>query len=127
MTEHVMNFNTEYMPSLSTEIEIKREIDKPVSFLIVEFDTREESKDPNITIIEDTEYNRECIKILHGKIIGNGTSNIALSSLIYGLQHPTRLFYKDTISGINEFIEKYLKNKFTADDAQLRETLNTIS
>ncbi len=127
MTEHVMNFNTEYMPSLSTEIEIKREIDKPVSFLIVEFDTREESKDPNITIVEDTEYNRECIKTLHGKIIGNGTSNIALSYLIYGLQRPTRLFYKDTISGINEFIEKYLKDKFTADDAQLRETLNTIS
>ena len=122
----ILTFDTDYIPPLADKIAVTRETDQPVSFLIVEFNAREQSRDPLISIVTDNEYNREIIKSLEGRIIGNGTSKIALPALMYGLQHPTRLLYKDTVSGINEFINKYLKDKFTTDDSQLREALNTL-
>lgn len=122
----IMEFDTDLMPKLADNVKLNREVKNNVPFLIVEFNAREHSGDPLISIIKDDEYNRSIINNLQGKIIGSGTSTIAIPALMYGLQHPTRLLYKDTISGINEFLNKYLKDKFTKDDEQLRETLNTV-
>lgn len=121
-----MVFDTEYCPKLAEEVTLEKETEKPVSFIIVEFDAREQSGDPIISIVHDNEINRSIIANLDGKIIGSGTSDIALPALIYGLQHPTRLLYKDTMSSINEFIDKFIKDKFIEDDRNLRETLNTV-
>lgn len=122
----IMEFDTDLMPKLAENIKLNREVKDNVPFLIVEFNAREYSGDPLISIVADDEYNRSIINNLQGRIIGSGTSAIAIPALMYGLQHPTRLLYKDTISGINDFLDKYLKDKFTKDDEQLRETLNTI-
>lgn len=123
----IMEFDTDLMPKLADNVKLNREVKSNVPFLIVEFDARELSGDPLISIVADNAYNRSIIDNLKGRIIGSGTSSIAIPTLLYGLQHPTRLLYKDTISGINEFLNKYLKDKFTKDDEQLRETLNTIN
>jgi len=122
-----MKFDTKYIPSLATQTPLREKYidEKLISFLIVELEANKESKDPNISIIEDNERNREMIELTNATIVGGGVTSRSLPQLMYGLQHPTRLFYKDTMAGINEFLDKYLNNKFTSDDAQLRETLNT--
>ena len=122
----IMTFDTKYTPPLANNVELCREVKEPVKFIMVEFNAREQSGDPLISIVTDNEFNRAIIENLEGRIIGSGTSEIALPSLIYGLQHPTRLLYKDTIAGINEFVEKYLKDKFLDDDTVMRENLNTV-
>lgn len=125
----VVTFDSDYTPELAFGFPLFTQVKEPVSFLIVEVNSEDNSHptDPMISIVVDNDHNREIINQSSiCKIIGSGSSDIAIPALMYGLQHPTRILYKNTMSKFNEFIAN-IGDKFNDDDALLRGLLNTLS
>lgn len=123
----IITFDSDYTPELADEFPLITKVDKEIPFIIVEICPNESNRDPMISIIPDNVHNRDIIsQSNYYNIIGSGISNIAIPALMYGLQHPTRILYKNSMSKVNEFTAN-MTNKFNEDDALLRGLLNNFS
>lgn len=117
-----IEFDTDLMPSLS-DAQIEPDTGKDTGFAILEFLVAAESEDPNIMIVPNEDLESENIKDLIEKgicrIVGGGITTKSIPSLMYGLQHTTRLMYKHTI--------QEMTRKFTTDDEFIKASFNNIT
>jgi hypothetical protein len=110
--------DTELSPKLSTD-KLNTTEDK-ITFLLIDTTIDNgEFTDPSISIIEDTEENRQYIKDNNINVIGAGTTKKSIAELTYGINHPTRLLYRSAVTN--------LMGEFTEDDKVLRSALNKIN
>ena len=117
-----IEFDTDLMPSLS-DAQIEPDNGEDKGFAILEFLAAAESEDPNIMIIPNENLESDNIKNLLDqgicRIVGGGITTKSIPSLMYGLQHTTRLMYKHTI--------QEMTRKFTTDDEFIKATFNNIT
>lgn len=107
-----VTMDTDYIPDSNTPYELERQPEF-IKYLLVEVPVAD---DTYVAVIGDTEDNIKMIRESNMNIIGQGETCVSLGSLIYGLNHPTRVSYKSSCGALKEAVNKL----YSVDDDNLR-------
>ena len=124
LKERIITIDTDYSPDLS-DTPMRAAINGPEKFIIV-YTSGKDSDDLSLSILPDNDYYNELIKTNNIKVVARGVSDISISSLYYGLQHPTRILYKSLVQDLNYFYHNNIGTRFEKDDEVLRTELNKL-
>ena len=124
LSEKIITVDTDYCPDLS-DVPLRAPEKIPENFMIV-YTSGKDSDDLALSILPDTEYYNDLVKVYNLKVVAKGFSNISLSSLYYGLQHSTRILYKNLVQDLNQFYHNKVGTRFEKDDEILRTELNKL-
>lgn len=112
------SFDTDYTPKTKKVPELKIN-DKEEQFLLVKVPVVD---DIYISIIKDSEKNRDMMDKLNMTIVGTIKSKVSLPELLYALQHPTRDSYKASCGVLKYLID----STYNDDDKNLRALFSSV-